>query len=47
MQVTGRIVAYPEAFADGDVERWLRHFDTCAVANGWGANTKHRVAPHV
>ena len=38
-------MAYPEAFADGDVERWLRHFDTCAVANGWGADTKHRVAP--
>ena len=45
LQVTGRIVAYPEAFADGDVERWLRHFDTCATANGWGDATKGRVAP--
>ena len=32
--MTGRIVAYPKAFADGDVERWLRLFDACAAANG-------------
>lgn len=41
LQVTGCIVAYTEAFADGDV---LRHIDAWATANGWGETTKGRVA---
>jgi hypothetical protein len=33
-QLMGRIVIYPTAFDDGDVEDWLRHFKTCWDANG-------------
>ena len=25
----------PDRFEGGDFDQWLRHFDRCAVANGW------------
>ena len=43
-----RIVALPESFDDGDVEKWLKKFDLCADANGWNTEngeTKRKILP--
>eukprot|EP00794_Sanderia_malayensis_P014447 gene14447-biopygen11547 len=30
----------PERFREGDFAAWLRHFERCATANAWNANTR-------
>ena len=44
-RLAGRESSKPEKFGYGNFERWMKKFETCAVANFWDDAAKRRIMP--